>query len=160
MFFRFAERCVDAPFGSGRAFQHGTHGRAALAHRLNEVPHAARAVGVLVAVSRLIARSGDDFHTGPVGFHFVGNDHWQAGGNTGAHFSAMRHNRDVAILVYGDEDFRIVDGLVRHAIAAGTVRLEGFARRRGRDVNCQNEARRCQQAAQNCAAADVFDDGV
>ena len=58
---------VDAPaFGSG-SLQHLARAGADLAHRLDEVADAARAVGVLVAVGLFVARRLHDAHARPVG---------------------------------------------------------------------------------------------
>src|ERR1700747_1714693 len=49
-------RDTDAPALRCGGFQHLPHGRAALAHRLDAVTQAARAVGVLIAIFLLVAR--------------------------------------------------------------------------------------------------------
>ena len=94
------------------------HRRADLAHRLDVVAHAARAVGVLVAVLRLIARRLDDLHARPVGLHLVGDHHRQAGPRAGAHLGAVGDDRDRAVGGDRDEDMRVGDDAVRHVEAA------------------------------------------
>ena len=66
---------IDAPALGGGPLQHHARGGAAFAHRLHEVPRAARAVGVLVAVFLLVAGRLDDADARPVGLELVGDDH-------------------------------------------------------------------------------------
>ena len=104
-----AQRAVDAPLGRRGRLQHLAHRRAACAHRLDEVAHAARAVGVLVAVAGLIARSLDDACTRDQSASIssattIGRLVLMPG----AHLGAVRDDRHGAVLVDGDEDVRIV----------------------------------------------------
>ena len=151
-----AKCCIHTPLGSRCRFQHLAHRGTALAHGLDEVAHTARAVGVLVTVLRFVAVGCNDLHLRPVGFHFVRHDHGQTCRDACAHFGTMRHDRDRAVLVDGYEHFRIVDGLVRHSVAAGGVGFDNFACGCRRKINCKNKSRRREQAAQHAAAADVL----
>ena len=121
---------VDAPALGGGLLQHLPHRGAALAHRLDEVAHAARAVGVLVAVFLLVARRLHDAHARPVGLHLVGDDHRQAGAHAGAHLGAVRDDGHDAVGSIDDEDVRVVDRAARHLAGAGGI--GGQRRRRGR----------------------------
>ena len=98
-FFASTSALADAPALGRGLLQHRARGGAALPHRLDEMPDAARAVGVLVAVFRLVAGRLLDADLGPVGFEFVGDDHRQRGARgAGAHLGAGRHDRDGAVL--------------------------------------------------------------
>ena len=112
---RAAERDIDAPLGGGSRLQHLPHRGAAFAHGLNEMAHAARAVGVLVAVARLIARRLHELHARPVRLHLVGDHQGQARSDAGAHLGAMRDDGDRAVGRDRDVDVRIVG----HAVAVG-----------------------------------------
>ncbi len=108
----------DPPARGRGLLQHGPRGGAAAAHRFEEVAHAARAVGVLVAESGLIPRRLPDLHVVPVGFQLVGNHHRQAGAHALAHFLAVAGDRDRAVFCDRDEDERTVHPAVRHRIGA------------------------------------------
>ena len=72
-----ALRGRDVPARSGRLFEHRARRRAGDTHRVVEILHRARAVGVLGSVPRVAERL-DDGDARPVGFEFVGHDHGQA----------------------------------------------------------------------------------
>ena len=97
---------VDAPHMRRRSFEHQPRRGAGHAHRLIELPHAARPIGVLITVFR-IALGLNDLDTRPVGLEFVGEHHWQAGANSGAHFRSMGHDRHQPGLVDGEVDVRL-----------------------------------------------------
>ena len=73
------------PLVGRRRLEHGAGGRAAPTHRVEEVPGAARAIGVLVAVALLVARRLDDLHALPVGLQLVGDDHRHPGPHALSH---------------------------------------------------------------------------
>ncbi len=75
MIARLALADRHAPAQRGRRFEHLARRRAGLAHRRVEMPHAARAVRVLVAVARVAVRLLDLDST-PIGFELVRQHHW------------------------------------------------------------------------------------
>ena len=87
----------------GLSLEHLPRRGTCLPHRLIELPHAARTVGVLVPVFR-IALSLDYPNACPIGLELVGKDHGQSGADTGAHFRAMCDNRHEPRLVDADID--------------------------------------------------------
>ena len=95
----------DIPYFCRRRFQHLPGGGASHAHGLVELPNAARAVGVLVAVFG-IALSLHDLDPAPVGLEFVGEHHGQAGANSGAHLRSMGDDRHIAVLIDAEVDVR------------------------------------------------------
>ena len=122
----FADRHL--PACGGRSLQHLPRGRAATAHRHEEVPRAARTVGVLVPVALLVARRLHDTHARPVGFEFVGDDHRHAGAHALAHLRTMTDDADDAVLADGDKHEWAVDPTVRHAIRSVLGRVRGAQR--------------------------------
>jgi len=102
---RFVGRCTTS-WCSARTSAMGTPQSAAAAcssmvrrRRRNgasarRVAHAARAVGVLVAVVDLVAGRLPDPHALPIGFQLVGNHHRQAGAHALAHFLAVAGDRE------------------------------------------------------------------
>ena len=107
-----------APAGGRRRFQHGARGRAAAAHGVEEVPRAARAVGVLVAEALLVAGRLHHAHALPVGFELVGDDHRHARAHALPHLGPMAHDRHRAVLGDGHEHQRVVAPAIRHAVRA------------------------------------------
>jgi len=95
---------ADAPYVCGSALEHQACRGAGDPHRLVELAHAARAIGVLVAVLGA-ALCLDHFHARPVGLQFVGEHHGQSGANAGAHLRAVCHDRHQSGLV--DRDIHI-----------------------------------------------------
>ena len=122
----------DAPARGGGLLQHHAHRGAALPHRLDEVAHAARSVGVLVAVFLLVARRLGDAHARPVGLHLVGDHHRQAGPHAGAHLGAVGDDGHQTGRVDGDEDVRVVDRAARHLAGAGVPGRHRRARQHAR----------------------------
>src|SRR5690606_8627621 len=96
--------------------------------RLEEVARAARTVGVLVAVARLVAGRLDDAYLGPVGLELVGHHHGQAGAHAGAHLGAVGDDGHDAVGPDRDEDLRVVDRAVRHAVGAVFLFFLGIGR--------------------------------
>ena len=63
-----------APARRGCGLEHAARGGTAAAHRHEEVARRARAVGVLVAVARLVARRLHDAHARPVALELLGDE--------------------------------------------------------------------------------------
>ena len=141
--------------GRGR-LQHGPRGSSALAHGLDEVADAARAVGVLVAVGLLVARRLHDAHARPVGLHLVGHDHGQRRScGAGPHLGARCNDADDTVLADRDEHLGIVDSAVRHGRGAG--RVVGQCAFDHRQLRGQHEPAGRGDAFEEPAAADVTD---
>src|SRR5262249_4545138 len=107
-----------APLGGGGRLQHGARGSAAAAHGPEEVPGAARAVGVLVAVARLVARGLHHAHALPVRLQLVRHDHGHARAHALPHLGAVAHDGHGAVVADGHEDERIVHPAVGHTVRA------------------------------------------
>ncbi len=73
------------------------------AHRVVEVLHRARAVGVLRAVLGVADRL-EDPDARPVGVELFGKHHRQAGADAGSHLGAMRDDRHGAVVVENEVD--------------------------------------------------------
>ena len=139
---------VDAPALGGGGLEHLACPGAHLPHRLDEVAHAARAVGILVAVGLLVARRLDDAHARPIGIELVGDDHRQRGARGAVtHFGAMRDDGNDAVLVDRHEDVRIGHDAVRHLVGAGGVRHGGA---HGRELRGENEYAGAGDAFEQC----------
>jgi hypothetical protein len=140
---------VDVPNMRRGGFEHLPRRGAGLAHRLIELAHASRAVGVLIAVF-WVALGLNDPDARPVSLELVGENHGQSGADSGAHFRAVGHDRNQSGLVDGEID----------------VGLEG---RRGRglgerenpwsDVEAQHQAGQAGDALDDRASAQVHDRG-
>ena len=140
----------------GRHLQHQPRGGAAQPHRLDEVAHAARAVGVLVAVGALVAWRLHDAHARPVGVELVGDDHRQGSARgTVTHLGAMGDDRDDAVAADGDEHLGVADDAVGHGVGAGRIGRERPAD--GRELRRQHEPAGCSNALEQAAPADVGD---
>ena len=160
---RPAVRIGHAPGQRRRMLQHLPCCSAACAHGLDEVADAARSVRVLVAVLLLVAGRLDDLDARPIGFHFVRDHHGQAGARARSHFGAMGHDRDSPVRGDGDEHVRIIDRPARHAVRAGLVCVDRAAVRQCRarqELRCDDQPAGCNDALEQVAAADVFDDGL
>ena len=145
---------VDLPRGGGGRLQHQPHRGAAVPHRLYPMAHAARAVGVLVAVGPLIARRLHHAHARPVGLELVGKHHGQRGARgTVAHLGAGRHDADRAVAADGDEHLGIADHAVGHGFGPGRIGRERSSDRR--ELHGQGEAAGGSHALEQTAAADV-----
>ena len=106
---------IDLPLGGGRRLQHQPRRGAAVAHRLDPVAHAARAVGVLVAVGTLVTRRLHHAHACPVGLQLVGEDHRKRGAcRAVAHLGAGRDDAHRAVAGDRDEHLGVVDDAVGH----------------------------------------------
>jgi hypothetical protein len=152
----FANR--DTPPLRRDGFQHMPHCRAAFAHRLDKMAHAARAVGVLVAVFLLVARRLHDLYARPVGLELVGDYHRQAGARAGAHLGAVRDDRHKTARIDRDEYTRVADDAARHLGGTGGVGGEDGA---GRDeFGGDDEPAGGEQSLQEAAAAHILDGGM
>ncbi len=143
------------PLGRRRRLQHGAGGRAAAAHRIEEVARAARAVGVLVAVALLVPRRLDDLHALPVGLQLVGDDHRHPGPHALSHLGAVADDRHRAVVRDGDEGEGVVDPAVGHAVRAVLRRVVGAGRSRISDR--QHEAAQGGHALEESPPAHVGD---
>ena len=124
----FADRDVPALGGCG--LKHLPGSGTDLPHRLDEVTHTPRAVGVLVTVSLLVARRLHNAHPCPVGIELVGYDHGERrASRPGTHLSAGSDDLDGSILVDGNEDVRVGHNAMRHLVSAGGIG-HGAANRR------------------------------
>lgn len=115
----------DAPAGRRGGLEHAAHRRADPPQRVEALPQAARAVGVLVAVARVIAVGLDDLHPRPVGLHLVGDHHRHAGAYALAHLGAMAHDAHGAVGRQHHEGQGIVDQASGHGVAAVLLVLRG-----------------------------------
>src|SRR5215813_13089141 len=113
---------VDIPALGGRLLQHPPGARAALTQRLYPMAHAARAVGVLVAILLLVALALDDAHALPIRIEFIGDDHRQCSARgSSSHLGAGGNNGHGAILSDRQEDMRVGADAVRHLLGAGWI---------------------------------------
>src|SRR5204863_8062485 len=86
--------------------------------RKEMMAHAARAVGVLVAEFRLVARRLQHLDASEVRAELVGDDRLEAGANALAHLGADGQQVDRAVVGVGEDVFRIVLHATRYALAA------------------------------------------
>src|SRR5262249_33734589 len=84
---------ISVPDMSRGGFEHLSRGRACYAHRLIELAHAARSVGVLISLCGIPLRL-HDLNSCPVGTEFIGKYHREAGFDAGPHFRSVRNDRD------------------------------------------------------------------
>ena len=145
-----------APRGGRRLHEHLARSGAGAAHRSEEVAHAARAIGVLVAEARLVGVGLLHSHALPVGLELIGEHHRQTGAYALPHFLAVADDRHGAIGRDVDEDERVVDPAVRHRIGA-VFRRRG-CRRRFRSAADDKEQTGRAHRAKKAAAAHVGDD--
>mmetsp|Transcript_15247 Transcript_15247/g.42032 ORF Transcript_15247/g.42032 Transcript_15247/m.42032 type:complete len:605 (-) Transcript_15247:1321-3135(-) len=123
---------------------------AAAAHRHEPVPHAARAVGVLVAVFLFIARRLHDLDLGPVGLQFVGQHPGQAGAHTLAHLRSVHDDADRAVRRNRHEGARAVLQAMGHGVA---TELGGFVRAGDAgQADAEHQAGQRQRTQQRTAA--------
>jgi hypothetical protein len=148
----------NAPAPGGGGLKDVARPGADLPHRLDEVAHAAGAVGVLVAVGLLVARRLHDLHPRPVGLKLVGDDQRQGGaGGAGAHLGAVRDDVDGTVLLDRHEDMRVGHDAMGHGAGAGRIRMRGA---NGRQLSGEDEGRGTGGALEQAAAADVGDGHV
>ena len=121
--------------------------------------HAARAVGILVAVGLLVARRLHDAHARPVGIELVGDDHRQRGARRAvAHLGAGRDD--------GDDAVRAIDtkmcGLLTtpFGILSAPVGIGHERAAHGRELRGENEAAGAGDALEQAAAADIGDGDI
>jgi hypothetical protein len=149
---------ADAPALSRGGFEHLPSGGTALAHRLDVVPQAARAVGVLIAVFLLVAWRLHDADARPISAQLVGDDHRQAGARAGAHLRANGDDGHDPAGRYRNEEVRVGADAMRHFIGASGVSGEPTARRH--KFGSDDETARGENPLQKAAAADILDIGV
>jgi hypothetical protein len=142
----------NLPLRSRGLLQHGACRGATAAHRLVEVAHAARAVGVLVAVARFVALRLAHAHAFPIGFELVGDHHRQAGAHALSHLLAVAGDRHRAVFSDGDEGQRVVHPAVRHRIGAVFRRA---ASARARVAAHDEDQAGCAHRAEKGSPADV-----
>src|SRR6185437_2769689 len=126
-----------APSLGGGGGEHGAAGGAALAHRLDEMPGAARAVLVLVAVLHCVAGRLDYADALPIRLELVGDHERQRGAASRAHLRAVADDRDDAVGRDRDEDMRIAYRAVRHRARArfiGEGRVRQVAHRQNQSA--------------------------
>jgi hypothetical protein len=111
-----------------------------------ELPHAARAVGVLIAVL-YVAIGLNDFDAVPVGIELVGQHHRQTGLDAGAHLRAMGDNCYEPRIVDADVDVR---GEPRFRRGPGRKAAES-------DTKAEHQPGTDADAAEDAASAEVFD---
>jgi hypothetical protein len=108
---------ASTSLGRGR-FQHHAGGGANLAHWHEEMPGRTGAVGVLIAVFRLVPGRLCDLDPRPIRLHFVGDDQRHPGSHALPHFGAVANDGDGSVGRNGDESQGVVDRAVRHAVGA------------------------------------------
>ena len=132
------------------------------------MPHAARAVRILVAELLFVGRRLRHAHLAPVSFELIGNDQRQPGADALPHLGAMHGDGHDAVFADRDEDQRIVTPAVRHAVGAvlrrvlrlddagGCARTQGpgptgtrKSRRSGPDV--KHDSENVRRSTKNCA---------
>ena len=145
---------VDAPFLGRRLLQHVARGRAQLAHDLEVVAGAARAVGVLLVLAgrvelRLVARRLPYLHPLPVGFELVGQDHRDAGAHALTHLGTAARQRHRSVVGNLDEEV----GLDRGAVALAARRRNHGT---GGDVGAEHDGAGDAGGLQEGTPADVL----
>ena len=144
------------PLGGRRLLQHRPRRGAALAHRLDPVAHAARAVGVLVAVGALVAWRLHHAHARPVRLKLVGEHHGKRGaGGPVAHLGARGDDADGTVAADGDEHLGIVHRAVRHRGGAGRIVRERALHHR--ELGGEDKTSGGRHALEQAAPADVAD---
>ena len=147
----------DAPALRCGGLEHLPGGGAALAHRLDVMAQAARAVGVLIAVFLLVTRRLHDAHARPIGFQLVGDDHRQAGARAGAHLRANSDDGHGPVGRDRDEEVRIGPDAVRHLVGARGISERGARRHK---LGGDDETAGGEDPFQKATAADILDVGV
>lgn len=153
---------IDAPRRGGSLFEHRARRRARAAQRGEALAQAARAVGVLVAVARLVADGLCDLHARPVRAQFVRHHERDARAHPLPHLGADAGHGDRAIGCDRDEQVRIVSQPVRHSRAAiSRICTDGRLARHGRAHERRHAEREQQpagrEAEQQRATAFVMD---
>ena len=110
----------DAPGLCRGLFQHVSRRGPDLAHRLEEVANAVRAVGVLVAVA-LVGQSLHHAHPVEVGLHLVRHDHGQRRLDPLSHLGAVSHDLHLPGSVHGHEEIEAKGG----SVGRGRTRISG-----------------------------------
>jgi hypothetical protein len=127
-------------------------GHAAQRHEM--MAHAARAVGVLVAVARLVALRLQDVDARHVGFQLVGDDRRPARADALTHLGPDAQQVDGAVIGDREDEARIFLDPALHAVAGILLVL----RRRGRDARGEDEGAGGESEDER-AAAEVAEFG-
>ena len=137
---------IGVPDACRRLFEHLPRDRAGFAQRLVELPHAACAVGVLVAVLH-VAVGLNDLDAVPVGIEFVRQYHRQAGLDAGAHLRAVGNDRHQTRVIDADIDIRRE---IRFRRGSGRKASEP-------DTKPEHQPGPDADAAKDVAPAEIFD---
>ncbi len=136
--------------------EHLPRGRAAAAHRHEEVARAARAVGVLVAVFHFVAVRLRDADAAPVGLELVGDDHRHSRADTLPHLRAVADDGDDAVLGDRDEHEGIVHPPVRHPVRAVLRRI--FRPQDCRVADREHQSAERGRLREEAPPADILDE--
>ncbi len=150
----------DFPLVGSRLFQHRTHTRAATPHRFEPVAHAARAIGVLVAVTHFVARRLLDPHMGPIGVQLIGHHQAQTGTHALAHFRTVANHRHGTVGGDADVDLGVIDQPMGHGSAA--IFLDGISGKRLGQAPTGGDHQRAggADALQETTATEVIEDEI
>ena len=139
------------PLGRRRLHEHHARRRAGLAERVEEVSNRFRAVGVLIAVTR-IANPLFDLDPRPVGVELVGGDHRQRRPDAGAHLGAVRHDVDGAVRI----DAKVDTWMERRGVGLRAERCHGLRVERPRhEARDDHQGAGREDAFQEVPAAEV-----
>ena len=148
---------TDTPALRCGGFEHLSHGGAALAHRLDAVTHAARAVRVLIAIFLFVSRRLHDAHARPIGFELVSDNHRQTGARAGAHLRADSDDGHVPVGRDRNKNVGVGPEAVGHLVRAGGVNEGGPGRQ---EFSGDHETACGDDPFQEAAAADILDGDV
>ncbi|MCY1394456.1 hypothetical protein D9M71_93760 [compost metagenome] len=137
----------------GGLFEHPPRGRATPPHGVVPMAHAARTVGVLIAVAHLIGGRLPDLDPRPIGIEFIRYHHGQAGAHTLAHFRTVAHHGDAAVGIDTQVHTGVVDPAVRHAV--GTKQLLFGTRVLPAPAGGQQQCTTCPYPLEKAAPAQV-----
>ena len=137
--------------------QHGPGRGPGTAHRAEEMAQAARTVGVLVAIARLVAGGLGHADHVPVCLQLVRHDHRDGGAHALPHLGTVDAHGDDTVLGDRHEDVRIVTPAVGHRVGAELDGSVLCAARAGQSDG-KNQAAG-PHAQQQGPAADIGDAG-
>ncbi|SST12513.1 Uncharacterised protein [Acinetobacter baumannii] len=149
----------DLPLVGRGLFEHLSRRRTAAAHGFEPMAHAARAIGVLVAVARFVAGRLDHLDPAPVGLQLVGHHHRQAGAHALSHFRAVADDADRAVPVDAHVDLRVVYPAVGHGVGAEGLLLGGQGVAPA-PVGSHQQHAGGADALEETAAAEIADDQI
>ena len=145
-----------APLLGGGRFQHASGRGAHPPHRHEEMAHAPRAIGILIAVPGLVTGGLDDPDARPIGAEFIGHHHRQAGADTLAHLGAVTDDGNLAAVRDRYEYQRLIHPAMGHGIGPvfhlGLVHFVGETR--------PGHARRQHEAGQGQPLEKVTATGI